>query len=97
MDDIIKDLSDKYKIDQRVIKLICYHPLLFAKRIIEDPSDERAIMIKYFGKFILKYNKTSEDKKINVDKYLYKKSIAKEKKLLKKQNITDTNTVVLSS
>jgi len=87
MDDVIKELALKYNMDWRVIKLICYHPLLFTKHIIEDTEDERAIMIRYFGKFVLKYNKTKEDKKYNTNRYLRKKSIALERKLLKEQNV----------
>lgn len=91
MDDIIRELALKYDKDPRVIKLICYHPLLFAKHVIEDPEDERPIMIRYFGKFVLKYNKSKLDKKKNVDRYLFKKSIALERKLLKKQNVINNN------
>jgi hypothetical protein len=97
MEEVIKQLALKYNIDWRVVKLICYHPLLFAKHVMEDPDDDRAIMIRYFGKFVLKYNKTKVDKKKNVDRHLYKKSIALEKKLLKKQNVNDITEVVSSS
>jgi len=93
MDEVIKELALKYDRDPRVIKLICYHPLLFAKHIMEDPDDERAIMIRYFGKFTLKYGKTSDDKKSNVDKYLRKKAIALERKLLKKQNVINNEAI----
>ena len=95
MDEVIKELALKYDKDPRVIKLICYHPLLFSKHVIEDPEDERAIMIRYFGKFILKYNKNSESKKTNVDKYLHRKSIALEKKLLKNKNVNLNNDKVI--
>jgi len=76
MEEVIKELALKYNKDIRVTKAICEHPLLFTKHTIENPNDIRAIMIKYFGKFIPKYNKTVEDKQKNMDRYLKRKSIA---------------------
>jgi len=78
MDEIIKKLSLKYNKDKRVIKLIAEHPLLFTKNRIKDPDDNRPIMIPYFGKFVFKFGKTLEGKKLNVLKLLSKKHIAKE-------------------
>jgi hypothetical protein len=77
MEEIIKELSLKYNKDKRVIKLICEHPLLFVKNRIKDPNDIRSIMIPYFGKFVFKFGKTVEDKKLNTDKNLSRKFIAK--------------------
>lgn len=91
-DEIIKELSLKYDKDPRVIKLICYHPLLFAKHVIEDPNDDRPIMIRYFGKFVMKHFKSKDDKKKNVDRFLHKKSIALERKLLRNKNVIKDNT-----
>lgn len=77
MEEIIKELSLKYNKDKRVIKLICEHPLLFVKNRIKDPNDIRSIMIPYFGKFVFKFGKTLEGKKLNTDKNLSRKFIAK--------------------
>jgi hypothetical protein len=74
MDKVIKDLSLRYYKDVRVIKTICEHPLLFTKRKIEDPTNLRAIMIRYLGKFVPKHGKTVEDKQKNYDRYLLNKS-----------------------
>ena len=60
-DRIINSISLlKFK-DKRIIQNIVYHPLLFAKRRMTDPDDERPIRIRYFGVFTQKYlhNKTS--------------------------------------
>jgi hypothetical protein len=76
MEDIIKELSIKYNKDQRVIKTICDYPLLFVKHRMEDPIDTRAIMIRHFGKFVFKSWFDPELKKVHVQKYLDKKSIA---------------------
>ena len=78
MEEVIKQLALKYNMDVRVIKLICNHPLLFTKHIMEDPEDIRAVMIRYFGKFIFKLGKTVEEKKFNTEKHLARKSIALE-------------------
>lgn len=77
MNDIFKELSLKYNKDRRVIKLICEHPLLFVVNRIRDPNDVRPIMIPYFGKFVVKFGVTMQDKITNVKKYLSKKPIAK--------------------
>jgi len=77
MEEIIKELSLKYNKDKRVIKLICEHPLLFTAHHIKDPNDNRPIMIPYFAKFVFKFGKTLEGKKLNVEKLLSKRSIAK--------------------
>lgn len=78
MEEVIKELALKYNKDKRVIKVICEHPLLFAKHMIEDPNNIRAIMIRYFGKFVPKHGITLEDKQKNVDRYLKSKSIAEQ-------------------
>jgi hypothetical protein len=76
MEDIIKQISLTVGKDKRVIECIVHHPLLFTKRVIENPEDIRAVMIPYFGKFVFKTMKTLEDKKCNMQKFLRKKSIA---------------------
>jgi hypothetical protein len=78
MEEIIKELSLKYNKDKRVIKLICEHPLLFAKYRMKDPNDIRPIMIPYFAKFVFKLGRTIEDKKRNTEKNFYQRIIAKE-------------------
>ena len=60
-DKIIKELSLRKFKDPRVIQAIVYHPILFAKKIMADPDDERPVRIRYFGVFTQKYikNKTT--------------------------------------
>ena len=69
MQDVLKDLSLRCYKDIRVIKFICDHPLFFVSEKIKDPDDIRAIMIPYFGKFVFKYGKTLENKRVNRKKY----------------------------
>lgn len=65
---IHKDLSLRHRLDKRVIREITFHPLLFSKRMIES-GDDKAIMIRYFGKFV---PKTTINNKTNAMKYIYK-------------------------
>jgi hypothetical protein len=82
MEEIIKQLSQKYNKDKRVVKVICEYPFLFAKRKIEDPNDLRPIMITYFGKFVPKFSITPEVKISNTEKFSKRKAIAKARKQL---------------
>jgi hypothetical protein len=65
-DIIIRDLAAKYKKDPRIIEAIVYSPLKFAKKVFEDPKDNRPIRIKYFGVFVQKpiFNKVTRMKKL---------------------------------
>lgn len=78
MEEIIKQISIQTGKDQRVIKVICEHPFLFSKHVIEDPNDDRPVMIKYFGKFVCKHAITTFTMNLNVKRYLKNKAIAKE-------------------
>lgn len=68
-DIIIRDLAVKYKKDPRIIEKIVYSPLKFAKKVIESPTDNRAVRIKYFGLFVQKpvFNKDTRIKKLLSD------------------------------
>lgn len=68
-DIIIRDLAAKYKKDPRIIEAIVYSPLKFAKKVFEDPKDNRPIRIKYFGVFVQKpiFNKVTRMKKLLED------------------------------
>jgi hypothetical protein len=65
-DIIIRDLAAKYKKDPRIIESIVYSPLKFAKKVFEDPCDDRSVRIKYFGVFTQKpvFNKDTRMKKL---------------------------------
>ena len=82
---IMKDISLRFYKDMRVIKAICYHPFLFSKKKIEDPNDTRAIMITYFGKFVMKSLKNMDSKIRNVKKY--NDLIAKKSNLKQNTNV----------
>jgi len=41
-------------INERVVRHIVSHPILFAKQRMADPNDDRPIRIKYFGTFVQK-------------------------------------------
>lgn len=68
-DVIIRDLAAKYKKDPRIIEAIVYSPLKFAKKVFEDPRDDRPVRIKYFGVFVQKpvFNKDTRMKKLLED------------------------------
>jgi hypothetical protein len=68
-DIIIRDLAAKYKKDPRIIEAIVYSPLKFAKKVFENPVDDRPIRIKYFGVFVQKpiFNKNTRMKKLLED------------------------------
>ena len=68
-DVIIRNLAAKYKKDPRIIEAIVYSPLKFAKKVFEDPKDDRPIRIKYFGVFVQKpvFNKDTRMKKLLED------------------------------
>lgn len=53
-DKIVRHIARKYNKDPRVVREIVYHPLLFAKRRMEDDAEDRPIRIKYFGAFTQK-------------------------------------------
>lgn len=76
MKEIYKQIAKQFGKDERVVKLICEHPLLFTKHRMEDPNDLRPIMITHFAKFVLKTTKTVKDKELSLKRYLTKKSIA---------------------
>lgn len=69
INDIIKSLAEKYGIDPRVMKAIVLHPLLFAKKRIQDPIDTKAIRILHFGVFKLRHGVTVEDKLTRQSRY----------------------------
>jgi hypothetical protein len=59
-DDLIHNVGLTFFKKDWVIKEIAYHPLKFAKRRMEDPTDDRPIRIRYFAAFALKSSKTKE-------------------------------------
>jgi len=68
-DFIIRDLAAKYKRDPRIIESIVYSPLKFAKRVFEDPNDNRPVRLKYFGVFVQKpiFNKKTRMERLLSD------------------------------
>ena len=66
-DILIRDLAAKYKRDPRVIAEIVYSPLRFAKKVMNDDTDERAVRVRYFGVFTQKYK---DNKKSRMEKLL---------------------------
>ena len=59
-DDLIHNVGLTFFKKDWVIKEIAYHPLKFAKRRMEDQTDDRPIRIRYFAAFVLKSVKTKE-------------------------------------
>ena len=69
-DDLIHNVGLTFFKKDWVIKEIAYHPLKFAKRRMEDPTDDRPIRIRYFAAFALKSTKTKE--RVNKFKEIYR-------------------------
>lgn len=75
--DIIAELSEKYKLDKRTITTICQFPFLFLRKRMMDPLNEDIVMMHYFGKFRIR--RTQIGKKIEK----YRKTVELEKRLFK--------------
>jgi len=56
IDNIIKELSDKYGKDERVIRAITNSPFVFTKTIMRSFEDDSPIRLPYFGAFVLRHN-----------------------------------------
>lgn len=48
---IIEHLAFKYGLDKRVVTNIVHYPMLFTKRVMNDPKDDTPIRIKFLGVF----------------------------------------------
>jgi hypothetical protein len=75
--DIFTELSEKYKVDKKIISIICQFPFMFLRRRIMDPVNEDIVMIHFFGKFRIK--RTQIGKKLEK----YRKTVELEKRLFK--------------
>ena len=60
---IIKELSNKYNLDERVIEVIIRHPFKFLYELMQSDS-ERPFRIKYLGVFAVKSSKLIKSKRI---------------------------------
>lgn len=69
-DDLIHNVGLTFFKKDWVAKEIVYHPLKFAKRRMEDPTDDRPVRIRYFAAFALKSSKTKE--RINKFKEIFR-------------------------
>ena len=68
---IFKELGLKYNISSDIVRLICSHPFIFAKEIMQSENDHTDIMLAYLFKIKLKnmfkenknkpYSKTKSD------------------------------------
>jgi hypothetical protein len=52
---LIKSISKDLHIDERVVGLVSHYPFQFISRAISEPSNRKPIMLKYLGKFVLRY------------------------------------------
>ena len=51
---IIRQISLNRFINERVVRQVVSHPILFARQRMADKDDNRPIRIKYFGTFVQK-------------------------------------------
>ena len=75
--DIFTELSEKYKVDKKIVTIICQFPFMFLRKRLMDPTNEDIVMIHYFGKFRIK--RTQIGKKLEK----YRKTVELEKRLFK--------------
>ena len=57
---LIRDLAAQYKKDPRIIESIVYSPLKFTKKVINDPTEERPVRIRYLGAFVQKATRSKD-------------------------------------
>ena len=63
---IIRRISLNRFVNERVVKYVTSHPILFARQRMADPLDDRPIRIKYFGVFQQKKTANKENiRKLN--------------------------------
>lgn len=55
---IVDFLSFKYGIDKRVVDTVVHYPMLFTKRVMNDPADDTPIRIKHLGVFAYRGSRT---------------------------------------
>lgn len=51
-----KEVADELGIDRRIVTVAGNHPFLFFKTVSQNKDEIRPVMLRYFGKFILKNN-----------------------------------------
>jgi hypothetical protein len=57
---LVEKLAVKYGLDKRVVKVVTDYPLLFTKRVMNDPADDTPIRIKHLGVFAYRGSRTKE-------------------------------------
>ena len=61
MRNILKELSNKHGLDERIVREICNSPFKFAKQVCQDPDDRKPLRFKYLFTISLK-SKYLDDK-----------------------------------
>lgn len=51
---LVSEFAKKYKLDPRAVNAILRSPFLFTADRMADDEDKRAIMLPYWGKYVLK-------------------------------------------
>jgi len=69
-DRIIKELANKYNLDERVIRSITSSPFLFSKKVMGSLEDERPVRIPYMGCFVIRRHKNKDLLQIMILKYI---------------------------
>jgi hypothetical protein len=64
-EELVTKLSRDKGVDHRVVRLVVDSPLKFSRERMADPDDWRPIMIRYFAKFMPKYNVLEDEKSKN--------------------------------
>lgn len=60
---LVKKISKRKKMDERVVRLIADSPLKFTRDVMANPDDPRSVRIRYFAAFTPKYKYLSDEEK----------------------------------
>lgn len=52
-DQIVKEISEKLGKDKRVVDKVSRSQFTFTTKVVRDPEDNRPVMYRYLGKFVL--------------------------------------------
>ena len=61
-----KEISIEESIDDRVVALVAAHPFSMVAQTMRDPENTRPIMLRYLGKFAMRYGSKKKNRNTNI-------------------------------
>jgi nucleoid DNA-binding protein len=89
IDKIIKELSLKYRKDERVIRAITNSPFIFTKTVMRSFEDDTPIRLPYFGAFVLRHNMSKMKRQSILLRNILKELIELHKDYIKQEDYVD--------